>query len=79
MSTTPIQAYVESTLVDAGSADKISYSHLADSAETNESYFLHMPGTLTGSKYAKAAGKKSRSKGSREPVRGASPKCKPKQ
>lgn len=49
MSTTSAQAYAEVV-----SDIKINYSHVSDSGRTHETYYLHMPGTLTGWAYSNA-------------------------
>lgn len=57
MSTTSAQQLSEALQQGSDVPTKIEYSHLADSAETNENYFLHLPGSLSGHKYAIAAKK----------------------
>jgi len=60
MSTVSAQQLSEALQQDGSEPSKIEYSHLADSAETNENYFLHLPGSLSGSKYAAAAKRRRR-------------------
>jgi hypothetical protein len=55
MSTESAQQLSEASQQDDNAPTKINYSHLADSAETNENYFLHLPGSLSGHKYSAAA------------------------